>query len=338
MEIKEVKDRSQWNKLVTAFKDYTFLQSWEWGEINDVGEKVWRIKVEDGGRVVAVAQGFVIGARRGRMMFVPHGPLFSDRRAVKKVVDYFRLKAIEEDCVCLRVCPWLVDNRENRALFEQIGFRQTKVVMHAIDTWLVDLTGSEEELLSRMRKTTRNLIKRGIRDGVKITKSADIGKVDSLYELQMEVVKRNNFVPFSKKYLERELVELTKDGRALLFLGESVNEGLVGAALIVFLGKYAFYYQSGSRESKTPVNYVLQWEVMKEAKMRGCEVYNMWGVAPEGSGRKHPWAGLTLFKMGFGGELRKYMKTQDLPISWKYWLMVLVEMIPKKWRSILTKS
>jgi len=74
----------------------------------------------------------------------------------------------------------------------------------------------------------------------------------------------------------------------------------------------------------------LQWEAIKEAKQRGCERYNFWGIADEKSKiKKHPWWGLSLFKMGFGGYRKEYVKTQDLPLSPSYWLTFIFEKIRK---------
>ena len=67
-------------------------------------------------------------------------------------------------------------------------------------------------------------------------------------------------------------------------------------------------------------NGLMQWEAIKEAKQRGCEEYNFWGIAPNDN-KNHPWAGLSLFKKGFGGYRRDYVKTQDLPLSKVYTLI-----------------
>ena len=52
-------------------------------------------------------------------------------------------------------------------------------------------------------------------------------------------------------------------------------------------------------------------EAIKEAKKRGCKVYDFWGFTDPEKFPKHPWAGPTLFKMGFGGHKEEYVKTQD---------------------------
>ena len=69
---------------------------------------------------------------------------------------------------------------------------------------------------------------------------------------------------------------------------------------------------------------MLQWEIIKEAKRRGCKLYDFWGYIDPKASPKHPWAGPTLFKMGFGGRAYEYVKTQDLPLSKKYWCPAIV--------------
>ena len=61
------------------------------------------------------------------------------------------------------------------------------------------------------------------------------------------------------------------------------------------------------------------WEAIKEAKKRGCQYYNFWGIHQPGRTPKS-WDGLTLFKQGFGGDQVNYLTTQDLILSPKYFL------------------
>ena len=109
--------------------------------------------------------------------------------------------------------------------------------------------------------------------------------------------------------------------------------------MVIFWQGIGFYHQGASVNSKIPASYLLQWEAIKEAQRRGCHLYNFWGIAPindncEIMNKKHPWAGLSLFKMGFGGEPKQYVKTQDLPLSKKYWLTYLFEKARKLKRGL----
>ena len=68
------------------------------------------------------------------------------------------------------------------------------------------------------------------------------------------------------------------------------------------------------------------WEAIREAKKRGCVTFNFWGIAPQGD-RKHPWAGLTFFKTGFGGYERNYIHAHDLPLTQRYWVNYIIESV-----------
>ena len=74
---------------------------------------------------------------------------------------------------------------------------------------------------------------------------------------------------------------------------------------------------------------MLQWEAIVEAKKRGSEIYDFWGYADPVKDPNHPYAGPTLFKMGFGGYVDKYVKTQDFVISPKYWINYIIEVSRK---------
>ena len=46
MEIKEIKNKSEWESFLIRCVKKTFLQSWNWGEFNEkMGSKIWRIGV-----------------------------------------------------------------------------------------------------------------------------------------------------------------------------------------------------------------------------------------------------------------------------------------------------
>jgi lipid II:glycine glycyltransferase (peptidoglycan interpeptide bridge formation enzyme) len=61
-------------------------------------------------------------------------------------------------------------------------------------------------------------------------------------------------------------------------------------------------------------HFLLHWELMKEAKTKGLRFYDWWGIASSDD-PKDPWAGLTRFKKGFGGEVVKYPGTFDYVIK-----------------------
>ena len=116
----------------------------------------------------------------------------------------------------------------------------------------------------------------------------------------------------------------------MLFFGKYQGR-IISSALIIFWQKIGFYHQAAllPQYHKIPAAYLLQWEAIKEAKKRGCILYDFWGYIDPKKQPKHPWAGPTLFQMGFGGYKKEYLKTQDFPLSKKYWLTFIFEKLRK---------
>ena len=367
MEIKEVKDKIEWENFLYSCKDKTFLQSWNWGEFQKkIGNKIWRFGIYAGDSLKAVALVIKIKAKRGTFLFIPHGPVITNSKfqtpnskfqtpnskqipnSKPQVLEVLleKLKEIgrEERASFIRVAPVWTRIKENQRIFKNLGLRKAPIHIHPELTWELDITLPEDILLANMRKTTRYLIKRALRDkDIQIFQSQDSKDLEIFYKLYNQVVARHKFIPFSLDYLKNEFSSFLSDNEISLFLGKYKGE-IISSAIIVFWQNIAFYHHGASslKYPKVPVSYLLQWEVIREAKQRGCQLYNFWGITDIDSElsidnpkfRKHPWAGLTLFKTGFGGYRKEYVKTQDLPLSGRYWLTFIFEEIRRKKRRL----
>lgn len=350
MEIREITNKDDWENFLLKCSQKTFLQSWNWGDFNNaMGSKVWHFGVYDGEGLIASAQVLKISARRGVFLFVPHGPVFTDGLTIKDKKEIFELLIIqlndlakEEGASFIRFSPILERNKDNLEVFENFNFKPAPIHMHPEVTWELDITPPDEKILADMRKTTRYLIRQAEKNpDIQIIKSAGIEDLKLFWPVYKETADRHHFVVFSEKYLQTELDSFSKDREILIFLGKYKGK-VVSAAIFVFWQNTCFYHHSGSlkKYNKIPVSYLLQWEAIKEAKNRGCRTYNFWGIAPDieteqdAQKSKHPWAGLSLFKMGFGGYKKEYIKTQDFIVSQKYWLNYIIETVRKYKRSL----
>ena len=199
----------------------------------------------------------------------------------------------------------------------------------------LDLSPTHEDLLINMRKGTRYEIKKAEKLGIKISSSKDEKQIHNFFELQLETAKRQHFVPFGFNFLNEQFKVFFNEDKALLFTSTFENN-ILAQAFIIFYGTEAVYHYGVSTEDgrKYPGAYLLQWEAIKEAKKRGLKKYNFWGVAPENS-KNHRFAGVSLFKRGFGGEDIQYLHAQDLIINNpKYIVNFIIENVRKKVRKV----
>ncbi len=337
-EIKEILNKDIWENFLSECQKKTFLDSWNWGEFQKKsGNKIWRFGIYDNQQLVGVVLVIEIKAKRGTFLFVPHGPVVKNPtpKFLKSLLVELKKIATSENASFIRISPIWERTEENIRIFNDLGFREAPIHMHPEVTWELDITPIEEKLLMNMRKTTRYLIKQGLKNqDLKIIQSQKIKDIEVFNQLYQTTVDRHHFIPFSLNYLKNEFETFLPDDQILIFLARYKNE-ILASAIMIFWQKIGFYHHGSStlKYPKIPASYLLQWEAIKEAKKRGCELYNFWGIVDESEKSKdfkrHPWTGLTLFKKGFDGYKKEYVKTQDLIISKKYWLNYIIEKFRK---------
>ncbi len=336
MEIKEIQEKNIWEDFLLDCTEKTFLQSWNWGEFQKLfNKKIWRFGIFESKELVSVALTIKTTAKRGSFLLVPHGPV------VKLKVESEKLKVLEillnklkelsivEKVDFIRISPVLERSLENDKLFKDFGFRLRPLHTHPESSWKLNIEPSEQEIFSQMRKTTRYLIRQAQNNkDIEIFQSKNIKDLEIFNEIHLEVVKKQKFVPFSLEYFKKEFSAFLPDDQIAIFFAKYQGK-IIAASYEIFWSNVGFYHHAAllPEYKKIPVSYLLQWEAIKEAKKRGCKIYDFWGYIDPVKYPKHPYAGPTLFKMGFGGYKEEYVKTQDLIISKKYWLNYIIETI-----------
>lgn len=326
--IEEITNKKVWESFVTSHNPSTFLQSWNWGETNKIiGEKIFRLGFFEDGTLVGVCLVIEVSAKRGPHFIIPGGPImdWENDELIKYFISTLRSLAKKEKVWFVRVRAELTDTKENAKKLKTLGFVPAPMHLHAENTWVLDVTPSEEALLTAMRKTTRYLVKKSLDMELKVEQTTEKKFIDILDTLQKETAARHKFIGFSKKLFTAQIKSFGKDNQAKLFLCK--KGGMVlAAAIIIFYNDTAYYHHSGSVSDfrEIPFSYFLQWQIIREAKTRGLKFYNFWGIS-KNVNPNHRFAGVTLFKTGFGGKRVDWLHAQDLPVSSQYWLTYIFE-------------
>ncbi len=333
LSIKEIKEKQVWENFLSDCKEKTFLNSWNWGEFQKLmGNKIWRLGIFEKENLISLALAIKVSAKRGTFLFLPHGPNLKPEKSnlkfevLKVLVEKLKEIAKIEKCHFIRISPIWERKKENSELFRNLGFLQAPIHIHPEVTWELDISQPKEKLLMEMRKTTRYLIKRAQKDkDIEIFEKNDLEGVEIFNQIYQITKERHRFVPFPLSYLKNEFLAFSKENQISIILGKYKGE-VVSGGIFVFWQKIGFYHHGASSQKypKVPVSYLLIWKAIEKAKSLGFEKFNFWGIA-ETKSKNHPWAGLSFFKMGFGGEKKEYVKTQDFPLSFRYWINYLIE-------------
>lgn len=333
MQVKEIQSKATWDEFVLPLAPNTFLQSWEWKEVQEQdGEQVSMLGFYEQEQLVAVCLVILVHAKRGNYFLVPHGPVVRDEKKYKEVVqsltDY--CAQYKNSAVVLRVAPLCLNTPEKQAIFSELGFRSSPMHVHAELTWVLDISKPEEGILAGMRKTTRHAVKKAEAAGVQVEIISDVSGLERFWPMYEQTTNRHGFVAFQKQFIQSQAELFGKSGN--MFFAIATHDGSdVAGAMFMQYGDTIFYYHGASVKTSVPAAQLLQWRAMQEAKKRGAVRYNFWGIARDDE-RNHPFAGITVFKKGFGGYAVDLLHAQDYVLSWKYWPMWILETLRKKKR------
>jgi len=335
--IKPILDKNLWTNFLLQLNANTFLQSWGWVDFNRrYGNKTWTLGLFQKEKLVSVAFILKLEAKRGRFLFCPHGPQFISfsKTELQIWANFLKQLAKQENCSFLRISPIQENTLVNRTIFEQCGFRPAPMHMHAERSVVLDLTTDLEKIKSSFKKSVRADIRKAEKLVAQKELVISLGQAidDEVYRVYEETFVRGEFVPFSKQYLENELISFRQENSCDLIKIYYQNR-LISWVLVVYFGSRAFYHQGANFLVKgVPAPTLAQWQAIQLAKQRGCQSYDFWGVCKPDE-VNHPWYNLSRFKRSFGGKEVVLLSAQDLVVNKiKYFPTWLIETIRRKRR------
>lgn len=196
-------------------------------------------------------------------------------------------------------------------------------------TLITTLQHADEELFASFHEKTRYNIRVSERASVEVRQLGDAeiaARTPEILALYHETSSRHDIgrVP------QHELESLFPYAQVW---GAFVGDRVVATSVHVRFGDTVTYVHGASRyEDRASMGpYALHWTVMRAARDAGATKYDWWGVAPEGAGEAHPLAGVTRFKIRFGGARELSFGTFDMPVDrLRYALYTVAARLRKK--------
>ncbi|KKS98223.1 MAG: femAB [Candidatus Gottesmanbacteria bacterium GW2011_GWA2_43_14] len=184
-------------------------------------------------------------------------------------------------------------------------------------TFRLDLTASEDLLLSAMHPKTRYNIRLSQKKGIRIIEDNSPEAFETYLQLLKETTIRQKFFAHTEKYhrLMWETMHPTGIARLLLAKHGGGEDEKVLVAWIVFLFNGVLYYPYGASSLQLrqfmPSN-LMMWEVIRYGKKHGANLFDMWGALDPDPDPKDPWYGFHKFKEGYGAKLTEFAGSFDL--------------------------
>lgn len=331
LKLVNINEKDQLNDFIKSNADNQFLQSWEWGEILNCDNKIFRLGVVlDNKLLAAITIVKKTLPLSKNYFYAPRGPIFNCKCQITnyELVWKFLFEGIvklskKEKVIFFRFEP-LLDIK-----FLKSEFKIKKSTdMQPSKSLILDLSKTEEDLLAQMHQKTRYNIRLAAKKGVKIIK-ADLNKFDKFWSILNKTGLRDGFRLHKKEHYKKILEELNNSHKnnfyTRLFFAMYKNK-VIAASIVGFFGDTVTYIHgaSANHDRNVMAPYLLQWEIIKIAKSLGYKKYDFFGIDEQ------KWPGVTRFKKGFSGKEVNYPGTFDLIIGEKwYYIYSLIRTIKK---------
>ena len=320
---------TDWNDIIEINPHAHILQSGAWGELkSSFGWDAVRVKAGEHSAQILFRKlplGYTIA-----YLPKPIPKIFGENTALGDEVDRI---CLERKAIFLKVGPDAWEEKDDH--LSLTGWRIGDPIQPP-RTIVVDLRGTEDEILARMKQKTRYNIRLAGRKGVTVRAWDDI---DAFNEMIQITGGRDGFGVHSREYYQRAYDLFQPGGSAELLVAE--YEGKPLAAVMVFINgnrSWYMYGASNNQERNRMPTYLIQWEAMRWAKEHGAEEYDLWGVPDRneetlekhftGTQRNEGLWGVYRFKRGFGGEVKR--AAQALDRVYKPFLYALYRTATKK--------
>lgn len=294
MELRECGDAATWDSLVAGHPFGHPLQCFGWGNVKAAsGWRVDRLAVYDGDTFRAGAQ-VLTRAFPGlpfTMTYVPRGPIAlpTDAEALQVLAAALRRHGQRRHSIFCKVDPaWPAG--QNHAL-STIGFLPSTQAVQVTDTYTIDLTQTEAEILAGMRGKTRQYIRKAEREQTLILQDTTGEYLPGCYRVYQETAARAHFGLHPVSYYQ-DLYNLYPSDRQYLYIALREQE-MLSFLWVVGAGRHAVEFYGGVSDAgqEWKSNYLLKWHAIQQMKAAGYAVYDLNGRVNEG---------ISQFKQGFG--------------------------------------
>jgi peptidoglycan pentaglycine glycine transferase (the first glycine) len=313
---------TDWDAFVRESSEGHYMQSSLWAEFKRAFNwRPARVVISRNGKIVAGAQ---VLLRRvpllGNVAWAPKAPVLAEVDAA------LRDRALDELHALLKRSRarvlLLQPPRADRTLLDALrrrDFHPSPIIMAPTATILIDLNVDPDTILSKMRRKTRQHIRKGDRAGVTV-REGDEADLESFYRLHLATGERQHFSPYPLRHFTTLWRTLRPSGSVRLFLAEYQEEPLSGLVLLTH-GDTVHTHAMGwsGTHPKCMSNEVLYWSAIAWSRKHGYRWWDFTWIDPragEAVARGDPLPedlrrSVTFFKLGFGGDVTLFPGAYD---------------------------
>lgn len=265
-----------------------------------------KFRREWGNNVIELKNSLLILSKIPRTTFTIGG-IIRGTMPTKADVKEVKEKAKENNTIFVKYEPNVLKTDKLVKKMKSLGMIPGRRLFTPQTFW-IDLTKSEDELLKSFTSKTRYNIRLAQRKGVVVKEDNSDKAFKKYLELTFETASRQGFYAHTPKYHEHMWKILKPAGIAHLMTATYKNE--IITTWILFVWKKFLYYPYGASTDKyknVMANNLMMWEAIKFGKRNKLTTFDLWG--------KEEGKGFTKFKEGYNPRVVDFLGTWDLVIN-----------------------
>lgn len=315
-------DKEKYNAFV-ANNNGSFLQSFEWGEWqNKNAKKIFRYTIKPLNEAKPILSALVVQYSLPfgqHYLYIPYGPVLDTTTdtptadtALAQLITHLKEKHSKALFIRIEPAQWQGGTIPGT---KSLNIQPGKTIM-------LDISLSEEKILSNMHPKTRYNIKLAVKRGV-IVKPITAEKLQhEAAALLFNTLHRRKLVTPRPAYYQNMMSFFDRENTSITTYGAYYQDMLIATAITLDFGTTRTYVFGGSstEHKNTMAPYLLHWTAIRDAQINKLTTYDWYGA----EGGVSDGTGIARFKLGFGGNTIEYPGAHDIllrPLPYYFYVM-----------------
>jgi lipid II:glycine glycyltransferase (peptidoglycan interpeptide bridge formation enzyme) len=288
IEIKEISDKTFWHDSMQGFDDANIYQTWNFAALAQNEKVLKHLAFYANQNLIGLVQVRVrtVQILKRGIAYILNGPIWQKKNQENNIQIFSDiLAALREEFVVnqkllLRINPYVFSDKiSNFDFIENLGFKRLEKVRQ-YQTFVLYLDKDLDELRKSFKQKWRNCLNQSERNGLEIREGNDQELFNEFLGIYNQMMARKKFKqyvdPNKMGKVNEELDDVYKMKIIIAYKDYLPIACIIGTAI----GNTGIYLLGASNETgmQNKASYLLQWEMIKWLKQKGCQRYDLGGI------------------------------------------------------------
>ena len=312
IKIKEIKDKTFWHNSMREFEDSNIYQTWNFAVLAQNEKIVKHFAIYENQNLIGLVQVRIrtVPILNRGIAYILNGPVWQKKNQENNIQIFsdilvaLRNEFVVNQKLLLRIKPYIFSDKiSNFDFIENLEFNRVEKIRQ-YQTLVLYLDKDLDEIRKDFKQKWRNCLNKSERNGLETSEGNDQELYDNFLGIYNLMIARKKFKEYVSPHRMGKMSEELDDEYKLKIFVAYKDKIPVASVVGSAIGNTGIYLLGASNEigMKNKASYLLQWEMIKWLKQKGCKRYDLGGInLDDNPGVYHFKSGITdmeVFGMG----------------------------------------